>query len=244
MGIIPNPILGASSPNRPGPTRYENLLELDYLINICDSVSREPASPLVWALGESTNKNEAKSIPQLLLMDFCPRASRVLANIGSPTASAALLSFRKIDFWRPNRCFHIVESRPAQPTPATRRKYAHLLAKVGKLLTRVRNVEFLGQNPPSARPGTLKNLTRTARVRKGTHQSRTAAEPSLSQEDRARCERIGKDKIATHTNSELWKMCKRSERQLWPDLTYGAFRKSIDRSRKYFGLPWSNEIKK
>jgi hypothetical protein len=248
MGIIPNPNLRPSSQNQQVPTRYDQLTVLDYLINTCDSVRSDPASPRVWALGVHTNTIKGKSIPAILNTDFCLQAPRLLANINTPTASAALLAFRKIDFWLPNRCFNFVDSRPASPTRQTQRKYARLLLKLGNSLAKVRDNDFLRQ-PPVDVPIRSPKREKGTRKKKGFSIDRETKPSPYSTADDARYKRTvrdhGADVFSLNTNSEIIKKIRPSERTfLNRKISPRALRQSLCRIRARWDFPPSKSFHK
>ena len=226
------PFYPALSQSQGIPTAYDQLKQLDWLIELSERISQDKANSPLWDFGIFPNKSENYA-PVFLVTEFHARVERVLADMGreNPAARSVLQSFRNLDLWQPKTGFDFSNPAAPQPTADTYKKYAALTERVRTWLAKLRDKVFFSCEPSTYTQIGTPEKQRRFRTRK-----------ALSGTDRERCKRIGRDEIARHSNAVLWKEHRYREKEKNPKLTYPAFRQSLNRIRRFLRLPSSKTL--
>jgi hypothetical protein len=225
--------------------RHEQFFELEDLIELCQHIESNPKSPIVLEFERRPRDPKSGPTQIFLVTEFCFRVKRVLADIGSPSASAALRWFSLIKFTESKNGVLSVSSRAEQDTLEDRQTSAHLFGKVGRRLAQVRDIHFYGERP------NVDRAIRPANGPKKRHHKETDARAkaktgigNISTTDQDRYDRLTEDEIRTHANCVLWRQHKNREKQHMSRPTYHAFRESVNRIRKCLELPSSASLLK
>lgn len=225
--------------------RHEQLFELEDLIELCKHIEKNPTSPMDWEFRRRPASSKSQHTHIFFVSEFCFRVKRVLADIATPSACAALRWFSMIKFTKSKNAILPMNSRTPQAIIENQRTCAHLVGKVGRRLAQVRGINFFGKLPPVYRLSRLaKEAKRSGRKKTCTGAKAKMGILNLSITDRERYDRLGEEEIRTHANCVLWRQHKNTEKGHMKQATYHAFRESANRIRKCLVLPSSASLLK